>query len=275
MEIRIDTRVGMNHGGSIPVFGLGVYEAGPGRGTRDAVAEALEAGYRHIDTAAMYGNEWEVGEAIRDSDVPREEVFVTTKLWNSDHGHDRALRAFDESLDRLGFDYVDLYLLHWPVEGLRGDSWCALETIRADGRARAIGVSNYTIRHLEELLAHCNTVPAVNQVEFSPFLYQRELLSWCRDHDIRLEAYSPLTKGRKLDDETLRAVGARHGKSPAQILIRWALQRDTVVIPKSAHPGRIRENADVFDFELPPADLKTLDALDRNLHTTWDPTGAP
>lgn len=275
MKKTIETRVEMNHGGSIPVFGLGVYQTGPGAGTVNAVRWALEAGYRHIDTAALYGNEREVGEAIRSSDLPREDVFVTTKLWNSDHGYDRALRAFDSSFEELGLAYVDLYLIHWPVEGLRSDSWRALETILGEGRCRTIGVSNYTIAHLEELLGHCNVAPAVNQVEFSPFLYQKSLLEFCRARDIRLEAYSPLTKGLRLKDKRLAVFADRYGKSPAQILIRWALQHDLVVIPKSADERRIRENAAVFDFELSEEDMSTLDAMDENLHTSWDPTGAP
>jgi diketogulonate reductase-like aldo/keto reductase len=275
MKKTIETRVELNHGGSIPVFGLGVYETGPGDGTMNAVAWALEAGYRHIDTAALYGNEREVGDAIRRSGLPREDIFVTTKLWNTDHGYDRALRAFEVSIGELGFDYVDLYLIHWPVEGLRRDSWRALETLLENRRCRAIGVSNYTVTHLEELLGLCHTPPAVNQVEFSPFLYQKGLLDFCRSHDIRLEAYSPLTKGTRLEDPRLAAVAGRYSKSPAQILIRWALQHDLVVIPKSADEHRIRENAAVFDFELTEEDMSALDAMNENLHTTWDPTDAP
>jgi diketogulonate reductase-like aldo/keto reductase len=275
MKKTIETRVATNHGGSIPIFGLGVYQTGPGKGTVNAVTWALEAGYRHIDTAALYGNEREVGEAIRGSDVPRADIYVTTKLWNSDHGYDRTLRAFEESIGKLGFDYVDLYLVHWPVEGLRRDSWRALETLLEDGRCRAIGVSNYTITHLEELLGHCTTPPAVNQVEFSPFLYQKKLLDFCRSRDVQLVAYSPLTKATRLADPRLSAVADQYGRSTAQILIRWALQHDLVVIPKSADKNRIRENAAVFDFELTDETMSVLDALDENLHTTWDPTDAP
>jgi diketogulonate reductase-like aldo/keto reductase len=275
MTLTIESRIAMNHGGKIPVFGLGVYDAGAGAGTRNAVTWALESGCRHIDTASFYGNEKEVGASVRESGIPRENIFVTTKLWNSEHGYDNALRAFDRSLSRLGLDYVDLYLIHWPVEGLRGESWRALERIREQGSARAIGVSNYTIRHLEELLAGCNTVPAVNQVEFSPFLYQRELLAWCRDRGIVLEAYSPLTKGQILHDGGLAEVAARNGRTPAQVLIRWALQRNLVVLPKSSNRERIRENAAAFGFELSPDDMADLDALDRGYRSTWDPTEAP
>jgi diketogulonate reductase-like aldo/keto reductase len=236
---------------------------------------ALDAGYRHIDTAAFYANEREVGRALGASDIPRDEIFVTTKLWNSDHGFDRALQAFDDSIKNLGLDYVDLYLIHWPVEGLRTDSWRALETLLDEGKTRSIGVSNYTVRHLEELFAHCHTPPAVNQVEFHPFLYQRDLLEFCRSREICLEAYSPLTKGQKLGDERLVSLADKLGRSTAQILIRWAIQHDMVVIPKSADRRRIEENAAVFDFELSGEHMSYLNALNENLHITWDPTDAP
>jgi diketogulonate reductase-like aldo/keto reductase len=275
MKKTIDTRVELNNGGPIPIFGLGVYQTGTGAGTRNAVTWALEAGYRHIDTAALYANEKEVGEAVRASGVAREEVFVTTKLWNSDHGYDAALSAFDESLNALGFDYVDLYLIHWPVERLRRDSWRALEKVLADGRTKSIGVSNYTTAHLAGLLGHCGTPPSVNQVEFSPFLYQKELLEYCRNKGIQLEAYSPLTKGLKLQDRRLVALADKYSRSTAQILIRWTLQHDVVVIPKSADRNRIVENAAVFDFELSAEDMAELDAMNEDLHTSWDPTNAP
>ena len=275
MKLSIDTRVGLSHGGPMPVFGLGVYQAGAGRSTVDAVTWALEAGYRHIDTAAMYANEREVGQAVRASGIPREEIFVTTKLWNSDHGYERALNAFDESIGNLGFEYVDLYLIHWPVENLRHDSWRALEQILKQGRAKAIGVSNYTVSHLEELLGRCETPPAVDQVEFHPFLYQSRLLDYCRSHNIILESYSPLTKGQRLGDKRLVATAAKYGRSVAQIMIRWALQHDLVVIPKSSNKDRIRGNAAVFDFELSGEDMSYLDGLNENHHVTWDPTDAP
>lgn len=272
----IRSTVKLNNGVEIPRLGLGVFRAAPGAETREAVRYALEYGYRHVDTAAVYGNERDVGLALRDSGVPRGEVFVTTKLWNSDQGYDSALHAFDSSLDALGLEYVDLYLIHWPVPGSRRrESWRALTKLLADGRVRAIGVSNYMVRHLEELLGESSAVPAVNQVEFNPFLYQRELLEFCQRKGIRLEAYSPLTKGYRLNHPVVAEVARRHGKTPAQILIRWCLQRETVVIPKSSRPDRIRENANVFDFELSAADLATLDGLNENLHTGWDPTNAP
>ncbi len=277
MELTIRSTFRLNNGVEIPRLGLGVYRAAAGAETRNAVLWALEAGYRHVDTAAFYGNEADVGRAIRESGIAREDVFVTTKLWNEDHGYDAALAAFDASLERLGFDYVDLYLIHWPVPDLRLESWRALERLYGEGRARVIGVSNYMVQHLEELLAHCTVVPAVNQIELSPWSWRsrRDVVELCRAQGIALEAYSPLTKGRRLDDPTLRSVAERVGRTPAQVLIRWALQRDLIVIPKSTNRGRIRENADVFDFELPAAEMERLEALDEGLVTGWDPTSAP
>jgi diketogulonate reductase-like aldo/keto reductase len=265
----------LSGGVEIPALGLGVYQSRPGHTTRDAVTAALEAGYRHIDTATVYRNEADVGQAIRESSVPRDQIFVTTKLWNSNHGYDPTLRAFDRSLDRFGFEYIDLYLVHWPVPGERLDTWRAMERVFADGRARAIGVSNYMPRHLEELLAHATVQPAVNQFELSPYLARWNLVEMCRSHDIAVETYSPLTKGHKLGDRTLADIGAKYDKSPAQILIRWALDHGFVVIPKSVRPARIRENMDVFGFSLDTNDLATLDALDEGLVTGWDPTDAP
>jgi diketogulonate reductase-like aldo/keto reductase len=259
----------------MPILGLGVWQSQPGAETRNAVLAALRAGYRLVDTARAYRNEEDVGAAIRESGVPRAEVFVTTKLWNSDHGYDRTLRACDESLGRLGVDQVDLYLVHWPVEGLRHETWRAMEKILADGKARAIGVSNYMTRHLDELLARAKTPPAVDQVEFNPFLHQRGLLEHCRKHGIQLEAYGPLARGHRLDDETLVRVARKHGKTPAQVLVRWCIEHEVVTIPKSVHEERIEENADVFDFALDAEDRAALDALDEGYRTSWDPTNAP
>ncbi|HET9530400.1 MAG TPA: aldo/keto reductase [Blastocatellia bacterium] len=265
----------LNNGVNISALGLGVYQAESGRETERAVLDALDLGYRHIDTAKAYGNEKDVGRAIKKSGIPREEVFITTKLWNTDHGYDQTKRAFDESRSDLGVDYIDLYLIHWPVEGLRGESWRAMVELLERGDCRSIGVSNYTINHLEELLASSSIVPAVNQVEFSPFLYQRELLRFCRQKGIQLEAYSPLTQGKRLDHPTLVALARKHGKTPAQILIRWAIEHDLVVIPKSVRRSRIEENADVFDFSIVREDMALLDSLDEGFRTCWDPTDAP
>lgn len=277
MDLTIRSTLRLNNGVEMPRLGLGVYRAAAGSTTRDAVRWALEAGYRHVDTAAIYRNEADVGRAIRDSGIPREDVFVTTKLAPDDQGYDTALAAFDASLERLGMEYVDLYLIHWPVPELRLESWRALEQIYEERRARAIGVSNYMVQHLEELLPRCTVVPAVNQIELSPWSWRsrQDVVGLCRAHGIALEAYSPLTKGRRLDDPVLRTVAERVGRTPAQVLIRWALQRDLIVIPKSANRGRIRENADVFDFTLSRADMERLEALDEGLVTGWDPTEAP
>jgi diketogulonate reductase-like aldo/keto reductase len=274
-KLRIDTKVKLNNGVEMPIFGLGTYQTESGKEAGEAVLHALEIGYRHIDTAAMYGNEEDVGDAIKESGIPREEIFVTTKLWNSDHGYDKALAAFEESQEKLGLDYVDLYLIHWPVEDLRKESWRALEKLLKEGRCRAVGVSNYMTWHLEELLEGSSTVPAVNQVEFSPYLYLRDLHDFCRSHDIRLESYSPLTKGHQLNDPKLAEVARKYSKSPAQILIRWALQKGVVVIPKSSRKERIKENAEVFDFTISDQDMEILDSFDRGLRTSWDPSTAP
>lgn len=255
----------------MPWLGLGTYLMHGDEAYR-AVTAALEAGYRHIDTAAFYDNEEKVGRAIRDSGVPRDDVFVTTKLWNTDHGEDSAREAFQRSRDRLDVGVIDLYLIHWPVPDLRMDSWQTLEEIFYAGECRAIGVSNYTTGHLDEVLTDGDVVPAVNQVEFSPFLYQRELLRLCSDRGVQLVAYSPLTKGERLDDPALIAVAEANGRSRAQVLIRWCLQKGVAVIPKSASPERVRENADVFDWSLSDGDVERLDGLHENLRTSWDPT---
>jgi diketogulonate reductase-like aldo/keto reductase len=274
-EIKIDTKVKLNNGVEMPIFGLGTFQMRSGKETQQAVLHALEAGYRLIDTAQMYGNEEDVGQALTKSGIPREEVFITTKLWNSDHGFQKALDACEESLERLGLPYVDLYLIHWPVQGLRNETWKAMQTLLEKGKCRAIGVSNYMIRHLEELLDNSKTIPAVNQVEFSPYLYQKDLLEFCRSHNIQLEAYSPLTKGHKLNDPRLLAIAKKYSKSPAQILIRWVLQKEVVVIPKSSRKERIIENADVFDFAIPLEDIRLLDSFNQSLRTSWDPSTIP
>ncbi|HMK92389.1 MAG TPA: aldo/keto reductase [Thermoleophilia bacterium] len=271
----ISDTVTLNDGVAMPRLGLGVWRAASGHETRQAVLWALETGYRHVDTARIYGNERDVGAALRASAVPRDQVFVTTKLWNRDQGYERAKKALATSLRDLGLDYVDLYLEHWPVEGKRLDSWRALQELRADGYARSIGVSNFQEQHVAELLAAADVVPSVNQVEFTPFLYQRGLLEACRAAGIQVEAYSPLTRGRRLDEPALVEIAARHAKTPAQVLIRWSLQHDLVVIPKSVRLARLRENADVFDFELSPDQMERLDALHEDHREAWDPTDVP
>jgi methylglyoxal/glyoxal reductase len=262
----------LRDGRAIPQLGLGVFQIPPGEGTRSAVAAAIAAGYRHVDTAAMYRNEADVGAAIRASGLPADIVWVTTKLWNSDQGAATARPAFEASLDRLGLDAVDLYLLHWP-HARSVESWHVLEQLHAEGLARSIGVSNFMVRHLDELLAHASVGPAVNQIELSPFLhrYREDTLRRCDKEGIAVEAYSPLTKGRRLGDATVRRIAGEVGRTAAQVLIRWSLQKGFVVIPRSSRPDRIAENADVFDFALDDEQMATLDALDEGLTTGWDP----
>ena len=273
--LRIDSRVTLADGNSMPLLGLGTWAAKAGGETRDAVANALEAGYRHIDTAKMYDNERDVGEAVRESTVPRAEIFVTTKLWDNDQGYDAALKAFDRSLGELGLDYVDLYLIHWPVETLRTDSWRALERIKSDGMARSIGVSNFSHIHLQALFSTTDQRPAVNQIELSPFLQQTPISKFCRSHNIQLTGYCPLAKGQRFDDQTLSKIAAQKNKSPAQVMIRWALQKGQAVIPKSSNPRRIGQNADVFDFEINADQMARLDTLDDDYRLCPDPLSMP
>jgi len=274
MSAPLDRSVTLPGGVRMPILGLGVFQSPPGKVTREAVKAALELGYRHVDTARVYGNERDVAAAIAESGLARAEVFVTTKLWNSDQGYDAALAAFEKSVDRLGGP-PDLYLIHFPVAGTRMESWRALVHLLEERRVRAIGVSNYTVRHLEELLAESPVVPAVNQVEIHPFLYQRELLAFCRSKGIQLEAYAPLVKGQRMDDPVLRRIAAAHGKTPAQVLVRWCIEHEVVAIPKSVRRERIAENAQVLDFSLAPEEVAALDALDEGFRTSWDPTDVP
>ncbi len=270
-----DTTLLLRTGARIPQVGLGVFQSPAGATTREAVGTALRLGYRHVDTARIYQNEGDVGAAIKASGIPRSQVFVTTKLWNDDHGYDQAMRAFDASAKRLGLDYVDLYLIHWPVEGLRLSSWKALEKLHAEKRARSIGVSNYLVRHLEELMARANHPPDVNQIELSPFLQRRDTVALCQKQGIVLEAYSPLTRGKRLGHAVVKAIAVELRKSPAQVLLRWGIQHGYVVLPKSVRAERIEENGAVFDFELTPEQLARLDALEENLATGWDPDDQP
>jgi diketogulonate reductase-like aldo/keto reductase len=271
MLLTLESRARLNNGVEIPRLGLGVYQSPPGKTTRRAVKYALEIGYRHIDTAQLYGNEADIGDALRESGIKREQVFITTKVWNSYQGYDSTLQACEQSLRRLRLQYVDLYLIHWPVQGMSLDTWRAMVNLLRSGKARAVGVSNYTIELLQEILQNSDVVvPAVNQVEFHPFLYQKHLLSFCEKNGIQLEAYSPLTRGYKLNDPTILAVAKKYGnKTPAQVLIRWSLQHGLVVIPKSIHENRIRENSQVFDFQIGPEDMRLLDSLNENLQTVF------
>ncbi|MFJ1784648.1 aldo/keto reductase [Streptomyces anulatus] len=264
--------VTLNNGVTIPQLGFGVFQV-PDDETTAAVSAALEAGYRSIDTAAIYGNEVGVGRALAASGIPREELFVTTKLWNADQGYDATLAAFDVSLAKLGLDYVDLYLIHWPTPAhdLYPESWRALEKLAADGRIRAAGVSNFQPAHLRRLLETGTLVPAVNQIELHPGLQQTELRAFHAEHGIATEAWSPLAQGALFKEEALVSIAERHGRSPAQVVLRWHLQLGNVVIPKSVTPERIRQNIDVFDFELSAADMDAVAALDRGMRTGPDP----
>ncbi|MGV9451693.1 aldo/keto reductase [Streptomyces sp. NPDC003635] len=264
--------VTLNNGVEIPQLGFGVFQV-PEAETTAAVTEALRAGYRSIDTAAIYGNEAGVGKALATAGLAREDVFVTTKLWNADQGYDATLRAFDASLEALGLTHVDLYLIHWPTPArdLYRDSWKAIERLVADGKVRAAGVSNFQPAHLRRLIDGASIVPAVNQIELHPGLQQAELRSLHAELGIATEAWSPLAQGAVLGDEAIVSLARRHGKSPAQVVLRWHLQLGNVVIPKSVTPERIRENLDVFDFTLSADELSALAALDRGLRTGPDP----
>jgi 2,5-diketo-D-gluconate reductase A len=256
----------LNDGRTIPQLGFGVFQVPPSE-TVEAVRRALDAGYRHIDTAEMYGNEKEVGEAIHGSGLARDEVFVTSKLNNGFHRPDDARRAFDDTMSALGMDAVDLFLIHWPLPTLYdGDfvsTWKTLEEFQRDGRARSIGVSNFQIAHLQRLAAECEVVPAVNQIELHPYFANREVKAYGEEHGIVTEAYSPIAQGAVLDDPAITAVAERLGRSAAQVVLRWHVQHGNVVFPKSTTPARIRENYQLFDFELEAGDMAAIDALDR------------
>jgi 2,5-diketo-D-gluconate reductase A len=257
---------------TIPQLGFGVFQVPP-EDTERTVAQALETGYRHIDTASAYRNEAAVGKAFADSGLPRDEVFITTKLWNADQGHDEALKAFDKSLERLGLDHVDLYLIHWPAPA--NDryvaSWKALLEIQESGRSRAVGVSNFQSSHLQRLIDETGVSPSINQVELHPYLQQEDLRAFHQEHAIATEAWSPLAQGRLLDDPVLVQIAEAHGKSPAQVVLRWHLQVGNVVIPKSVTPERIAENLDLFDFELTADDLAAIRGLNRDQRDGPDP----
>ena len=263
--------VTLNNGVAMPWLGLGVWKSAPGTETEQAVRWALETGYRHIDTAALYENESDVGKALRGSGVPRESVFITTKVWNSDQGYANTMKAFDESMRKLGLDVVDLYLVHWPIKGKFPETWKALEKLYADGKVRAIGVSNFLIHHLEELLAASSVTPAVNQVEFHPLLVQKELLDFDAARGIRHEAWAPLTRGRIFVNPVLLSLAEKYGKTPAQIVLRCDIQLGVVTIPKSVRRERIVENSRIFDFELSRGDLETLSSLDAGERIGWHP----
>ena len=265
----------MNKLHGIPQVGLGLWEVKDEEAFETAFATAISAGYRHFDGAQAYGNEQLIGDAWKASGKKREELFITTKIHIKNFGYTRALKSFEESLIKLQTDYVDLLLLHFPVTGLRKRSWMALEELHEAGKAKQIGVSNFTIRHLEEMKAYAKITPAVNQVELHVFLQQPELLAYCKEHNIAVEAYSPLAHAKDMDDETIRALATKHDKSYAQIMLRWCIQKDVIVLPKSVTPSRIDENIAIFDFALDAGDMELLEGLDRGLRTCWNPTLVP
>jgi len=255
----------------MPPIGLGVFRTERGDQTQQSITHALQAGYRHFDTARVYGNEADVGAALAASGIARSDYFVTTKLWNQDHGYEEALRAFEVSRRALGVDVIDLYLLHWPVPGRRLDSWRALESLYESGQVRAIGVSNFMVPHLEELQAHARIQPMVNQIEVHPFLQQREVRQWCENRHVMVAAYSPLAKATALSHPVVQQVAQENGISPAQALLAWGLQQGHAVLPKSVNPQRQAENFAALSIRLPVASLQKLDALESGMVTGWDP----
>ncbi len=254
----------LHNGTTIPQLGLGVYKV-PSEEVYQTVRSALDLGYRHIDTASFYGNEAGVGKAIKDSGIPREELFITTKVWNDDHGYDKALQAFEKSMEQLNIDVVDLYLIHWPIQGMYKDTWKALEKLYRDGRVKAIGVSNFLDHHLKDLLTTAEVTPVVDQIELHPKLMQKSTVDFCRENDIAVESWSPLGRARYLDDPALSELADKYQKTVAQIVIRWHIQHDFIVIPKSTKMERQKENMSVFDFELSHADMNLIDAMDEGL----------
>lgn len=250
------------NGVEIPVMGLGVYKNTDQEELRKAVTAALDAGYRHIDTAAIYKNEKGVGEAIKNSGIAREELFITTKVWNTDQGYEATLQAFEKSLEMLDVDYIDLYLVHWPMPETYVDTYRALETLYEEGKVRAIGVSNFHQHHLEELFKVCKTKPMLNQVEYHPHLPQRQLKEFCEEHNILLEAWAPLKRGGLFDSPIILNIAEKYGKTPAQVILRWDIQNGVSTIPKSVTSSRIEENSDVFDFELTKDDMIQIQALE-------------
>ena len=277
MNLNINTKIKLNNGVEIPLLGLGTWEITEGETIIDAIRLAISKGYRHIDTARIYGNEKGVGKGLKlsleEQGLTREDIFITTKLWINSFKYERALKAFNRSLNNLGLDYVDLYLLHWPEPPYRQEAWKALESILKEGKARSIGVSNYYQNHLDELLSEADIIPAVNQVEFTPYLYLKELKEYCENKGIRLEAYSPLTRGKKLKDSKLMDIAKKYNKSSAQILIRWGLQHEVIEIPKSSKEDHIIENSKVFDFTISEDDMALLDKFNEGLYLgIWNPT---
>jgi len=275
MSNHLQDTVTLHNGVKMPWFGLGVFKVEEGPELVNAVKTAIVKGYRSIDTAAIYGNEEGVGEGIRqglkEAGLSREDIFVTSKVWNADLGYEETLAAYETSLQKLGLEYLDLYLIHWPVEGKYKAAWQALETLYKEEKVRAVGVSNFQIHHLEDLMKDTDVKPVINQVEYHPRLTQKELHAFCQKHDIQLEAWSPLMQGELLDNDVLKEIAEKHGKSVAQIILRWDLQNGVVTIPKSTKEHRIAENSSVFDFELDAEDVSKIDGLNQNHRVGPDP----
>lgn len=276
MTKTLSSRTVLNNGVEMPCLGLGTFGLERGEGVRNSIRLAFESGYRLIDTATSYGNEKEIGKAIAESPVPRSEIFVTTKVWHDNQGYDKTRRACDESLKKLGLAYVDLYLIHWPV-GKRQttETWRAMIRLLEEGKCRAIGVCNFTIGQLDHLSGETTVVPSVNQVEFHPFCFQKDLLEFCRNRAIQLEAYGALTHAVRLHDQAITSIAVNYRKSTAQIMLRWALQHDVVVLAKSSNKNRIIENAAIFDFEISSQDMSYLDSLNEDARASWYPKNWP
>lgn len=275
MKLHLQSTTKLHNGVDMPWLGLGVFKVEEGSELVEAIKAAIKHGYRSIDTAAAYANESGVGqgihEALAENGLSRNDLFVTSKVWNSDQGYEETLAAFDTSLSKLGLDYLDLYLIHWPAAGKYKDTWRAMEKLYKDGRVKAIGVSNFQVHHLEDLLQDAEIKPMINQVEFHPYLTQKELLTFTREHGIQLEAWSPLMQGELLNQPVLQEIAGKHGKSVAQVILRWDLQNGVITIPKSIKEHRIIENASLFDFELTSTEMEQIDALNQDRRVGPDP----
>jgi diketogulonate reductase-like aldo/keto reductase len=261
----------LNNGVKMPGFGIGVYKVEGGETVQTVVEDALSVGYRLIDTAGFYDNEEGVGAGIRASGLPREEIFVTSKVWNDDQGYEETLEAFEKTLSKLGTNYLDLFLIHWPVTGMFKETWRAMEKLYQEGKVRAIGVSNFHVHHLEELLKNAEIIPAVNQIEFHPHLTQREVLRFCKEKGIRLQAWSPLKKGRIFEEPLLTEIAEKYNKTSAQVMLRWDIDQEVATIPKSVHKNRMKENADIFDFKLSDEEIEAITARNKNERTGSNP----
>ncbi len=268
---RLDGKVKLHNGVEMPGFGLGVYKVEDGREVEQSVSAALEFGYRMIDTAAFYQNEAGVGRSVKQSGIKRDDIFITTKVWNDDHGYDETLRAFEKSMEQLQLDYLDLYLIHWPIQGKYKETWRAMERLYDEKAIRAIGVSNFHVHHLERLMTTANVKPMVNQIEYHPHLTQKEVKAFCEKEQIRMEAWSPLKKGRLFDEATIVELAKKYDKTPAQIILRWDIDTNVITIPKSINRERIKENADIFDFQLTEEDIERLNRLNKNERTGTNP----